>query len=322
LAVYFNTDYGKLQIDKGVYGAVQPEIAPYYLKNIWIPKLSSKFQSEIEQLINAVTQKRTLSDSLLKDAHHRLLQELGLGNWRPVQPLTYTRRASDVFATARLDSEYHRPAAVELVNRLKISGSEMLSSCASVSSGFPWDSVYFIEGEKRGEPFVRIRDCKPGEIDLNELDRLESSYANSEGMEKAKLGDLVIGMDGLKWFYAGLINSPCYVNQRIAWVRPTDLSTFSPEYLMLVINSILGQTQLLREMTIAQTVGHITNDNVRELLIPLLTPSTRERLTMMVRKSINARREAKALIEKAKEAVNIAIRAGEQSAIEFLKKEM
>ena len=33
LTVFLNTHFGKAQIEKGVYGSVQPEIAPYYLLN-------------------------------------------------------------------------------------------------------------------------------------------------------------------------------------------------------------------------------------------------------------------------------------------------
>ena len=43
LVAFFNSLYGKAQILRGRYGAAQPEVAPYYLRNIWIPRFSSAF---------------------------------------------------------------------------------------------------------------------------------------------------------------------------------------------------------------------------------------------------------------------------------------
>ena len=53
LAVFLNGHYGKSQIDRGVYGAAQPEIAPYYLRNIWVPTVSVSLVSRVKWACDA-----------------------------------------------------------------------------------------------------------------------------------------------------------------------------------------------------------------------------------------------------------------------------
>ncbi|MBV9467924.1 MAG: hypothetical protein JOZ57_01610, partial [Abitibacteriaceae bacterium] len=74
--------------------------------------------------------------------------------------------------------------------------------------------------------------------------------------------------------------------------------------------SRVGQSQLLREMTIAQTVGHITNENVRDLLIPLLSDDLRNELSQKVKASITAKDDAQSLLETAKRRVEELIEQG------------
>lgn len=193
-----------------------------------------------------------------------------------------------------------------------------LADLGSVTSGHPWKSSFFRESTEDGLPFARIRDCKPGVLQPEALSKLDTTHVQSEAQSQAHKGDILIGMDGVKYFYGALVDKPIYVNQRVSWFSPSGSNEFPPEYLHAVINSIVGQSQLLRQMTIAQTVGHITNENVRELLIPVLTEEQRDRIAKMFRKSTTARQQSKSLLERAKRAVEIAIEQDEKTALAYL----
>lgn len=156
---------------------------------------------------------------------------------------------------------------------------------------------------------------------MDELDKLDPNYANAQGQGKALYGDLVVGMDGLKWFLAGLVTGPCYINQRVAHIKQVPGSVVSPEFLLVCINSLIGQKQLLRVMTIAQTVGHITLNDIRSLLIPQLPASVHDRISEAVKGSCAARKESKTLLNASKRAVEIAIEEGEAAARNFLHQE-
>jgi hypothetical protein len=47
-------------------------------------------------------------------AQNVLATALGLSSWRPPEPLTYTRRASEDFAAGRFDAQYFAPRVLEL----------------------------------------------------------------------------------------------------------------------------------------------------------------------------------------------------------------
>ena len=57
-----------------------------------------------------------------KVAEKTLLHALGLEDWQPPEPLTYTRSAAEAFAAARFDAEYFAPRVEQLLDRLKADG--------------------------------------------------------------------------------------------------------------------------------------------------------------------------------------------------------
>lgn len=318
LLAYLNSNYGQDWMARNQSGAVQQGLSLAKVRLMPIPLLSRPVQQRIGGIIEAAYRQLARSRDLYDQAEGLLLRELGLKDWQPKDPLSYVVPLNETIKTGRLDAEYYRPSVVALLRGLKDSGCISLDSIASVSSGYPWKSEYFLEANSPGHPFARIRDCKPGLLDNDTLTRLETAYADGEKVARAQEGDILLGMDGLRWFFACQISAPCYVNQRVCHISPINRNEYPSEYLAIVINSMIGQVQLLREMTVAQTVGHITNENARQLKVPILTQAKRSRMAAAVSDSYRARRDSKDLLEKAKRAVEIAIERGEEAANEYL----
>jgi len=65
-------------------------------------------------------------------------------------------------------------------------------------------------------------------------------------------------------------------------------------------------------------IKHWKPSEVRKTLIPRLSDGKEKEIAQLVEKSHAARREAKALLEKAKRAVEIAIEENEERALEFI----
>lgn len=129
-------------------------------------------------------------------------------------------------------------------------------------------------------------------------------------------------MDGVKYFYASQVPEGLYVNQRVAHLRSFfEDSEYTSEYVLNIINSPVGQLQLLREMTIANTVGHITLEHIRNLLIPKMTSVQRGKITNLVRDSATAKTTSTQLLETAKRAVEMAIEESEAAALAYLESE-
>ena len=75
-----------------------------------------------------------------------------------------------------------------------------------------------------------------------------------------------------------------------------------PEYLALVINSIVGQLQVERDAG-GSIIMHWKPDQVKEMQIPILSKPIQQKIAELVRKSHEARKKAKELLEEAKHKV-------------------
>lgn len=250
-------------------------------------KLQKKAQEYYEKAAELLTKELNLND--IQDNKYNFSNR-------------YLSSFEEVVNNHRLDSEYYTPKTKAILNKVQSMRHTVISNNFDITNGFPWNSKKFLE-DNSGEPVIRIRDIKPTYIDKNKLTSLEKSYANTISFNKAQKGDIVIGMDGVKYFYASILEEECLVNQRVCHIVPKANSEISSEYTTFIVNSIIGQSQLLRDMTIASTVGHITNKNVAKLKIPVVSNEFHNTITSLIRKSIDADKKSKQLLEEAKQRV-------------------
>lgn len=302
LALFLNTTQGRQLIDRGMYGSSQPEIAPRFLLRIPTPRFAESIEAELAMFVRKAYGLRKESISLYKQAQHLLESDLGLDKRSFKKPVGYTAQFSELQQSRRLDAEYFDPVASSLVERISTFDHVRLGANCNVGNGFPWNSKKFLE-DNSGEPVVRIRNIRPSHIDVEELSSIDPKYARNIGFPKAKKGDVIVGMDGIKYFYASLLEGDCYVNQRVAHLTWHPGAKISPEYATFIINSSIGQAQLLRDMTVATTVGHITNRNIFNLLIPFVSNAFHRKITNLVKQSIDKKQESKRLLYQAKTRV-------------------
>ena len=90
------------------------------------------------------------------------------------------------------------------------------------------------------------------------------------------------------------------------------------EYLTLVLNSILTQEQINRDVG-GSVILHWRPDQVAGTVIPILPQEKQTEIQQKVVESFNLRHHAKDLLESAKRAVEIAIEQDEQTAIDWLE---
>ena len=145
----------------------------------------------------------------------------------------------------------------------------------------------------------------------------------SEGLALVRMEDDNLGYNG-KYGYINpegkIVIEPAYINQRVAHLKIK--GNLSSEYLTLVINSILGQTQLLREMTIAPTVGHLNNVAIMETLIPIIDIKIHDEITQNIKTSILLKTQSKQLLKIAKIGVEKAIETNETEAMAWMEKRL
>ncbi len=304
IAAYLNTDYGTKQLFQNQRGSSgQLHLYPVDIRRIIVPMCLFPHQQEIGKYLRNAFELQEHSQAIYQQATELLEKELGLDN-SDLDKLSnkYVSSFNDVVIDKRFDPEFFNPKSKILVQRIKDMTHTTIAENFYIKNGFPWNSKKFIE-DNSGEPVIRIRDIKPTYIDKKNLTSLEQSYANTIAFQKAKANDVVVGMDGLKYFYGSILEDDCLVNQRVCHLARKSFTSISPEYATFIINSEIGQAQLLRDMTVAATVGHITNLNIAKLVIPLVSKAFHDKITDLIRMSINAEKESKSLLELSKTRV-------------------
>lgn len=312
LAAYLMSKYGQLQIKRNTRGAVQMGLILKDLSRIRVPEFSDSQQTEIETLVKNSLRANRQSKTCYDQAQYLLKSKLGINKLNLQKPVGYTAQFSELEQSRRLDAEYFDPVASLIVERISTFDHIKLGTICKVRNGFPWNSKKFRE-DNSGEPVVRIRNIRPSHIDVENLSSIIPRYAQNIGFPKAKKGDVVVGMDGIKYFYASMLEGDCYVNQRVAHLTWHPGVKISPEYAAFIINSSVGQAQLLRDMTVATTVGHITNRNIFNLLIPYVSDAFHRQVTNFVRQSIDKKQKSKRLLDQAKTRVEQLIEEAVQS---------
>jgi type I restriction enzyme S subunit len=302
LLAYLNCHQGQLCLLRRQRGAVQTGLNIEDLKTIPIPRFDNEVESEITFSVRFAHKALRDSKEHYTQAQHLIESELGMDKLSFQKPVGYTAQFSELEQSRRLDAEYFDPVASSIVERISTFDHVRLGANCNVGNGFPWNSKKFLE-DNSGEPVVRIRNIRPSHIDVEELSSIDPKYARNIGFPKAKEGDVVVGMDGIKYFYASLLEGDCYVNQRVAHLTWHPGAKISPEYATFIINSSIGQAQLLRDMTVATTVGHITNRNIFNLLIPFVSNAFHRKITNLIKQSIDKKQESKRLLYQAKTRV-------------------
>jgi len=118
LTIFLNTKHGKALIERGKYGSVQPEIAPYFLSQIPMP-VWNDLPSVIEKTYLQSKDLTELSKARYTEAQTLLLAELGLADWQPTHQLTFVKNFSDTEKTGRIDAGYFQPKYAEIEKGIK-----------------------------------------------------------------------------------------------------------------------------------------------------------------------------------------------------------
>lgn len=303
LYLYSKTKYFINSLVRATTSSMYPAVSNRDVLNTFFYKTDENLEEHLGSLVEKARQLRKNSTEYYNKATKLLNEKIDFTYiLDSEQNNKYQSYISSLIAGRRYDAEFYTPAVVKVIKKIQSLDHTQIGSNFFIKNGYPWNSNKF-QSNPNGEPVIRIRDIKPIYIDTSKLTTLEFKYATKINFQKTKPKDIVVGMDGLKYFYASILEDEVLVNQRVCHLSPKPNSKISSEYLTFIINSKLGQAQLLRSMTIATTVGHITNSDISKFYVPIISETFHNKITNLIRMSINAERESKQLLEQAKQEV-------------------
>ena len=316
LSTFLNCKYGYSQSSRHVVGITRPALDYSAIKTFLIPDLDRSFQETIGLRCCRAEKLRKDSKECYNQAQDLLLAELGLADWQPKQELTFVKNFSDTESAGRIDADYFQPKYDEIVNAIKncAGGWDTLENLVTLKKCIEVGSQAYIED---GIPFVRVSNLSPFEI-------TEEKYISEELYAKIaehqpKQGEILLSKDATPGIAHYLRETPDKMIPAGGILRLKNKSDrVNNEYLTLVLNSILTQEQVNRDVG-GSVILHWRPDQVAGTVIPILPQEKQTEIQEKVLESFRLRKHAKHLLEHAKRAVEIAIEQGEQTAIDWLE---
>ena len=246
----------------------------------------------------------------MNEAEAALTAAVGLREWQPPEPLTFSLKASDVLATKRLDSQFFAPRYAATRQRFdEISDVRELHEFGKVLKG---ESVTY--DEEGTVPIIRSGDL----VDISDDGRFLRALA-SEPIFALERGDVLISSIGFGSIGKVQVFDKPGRYGTVSEVTVVRQKTLNPYYLAAFLRSPAGQSQIERFITGATGQLHLYPRDVGRIFIPILPKPKQAVFQDLAEKAHTARQRARDLLAAAQCAVEIAIEESEKSAMAYLK---
>ena len=278
---------------------------------------SDSFETLIVKAIKTSIFDIDRSKQIYAQAESLLLSELGLANWRPKSQLTFVKNFSDMQRAGRIDSDYFQPRYEQVVNAIRNhpGGSDTLGNLVTLKQ---CAEVKMLEDLGEGIPFVRVSDLSPFEI-TEEKYISEELYAEMQEHQPQK-DEILFSKDGAPGIAYYFCKRPKRMIPSSGILRlKSDTDKVGREYLTLVLNSILTQEQVQRDVAGSSLIPRWRLDQVAATLIPFLSKEKQIEIEQSISESFRLRNGSKKLLEHVKKTVEIAIEQGERAASNWLE---
>lgn len=315
VVTYLNSRFGQDHIARHSSGMVQQGMSLAKVRAIPVPLLDDAFQARIKSTVDRALAQRRLARSRTMEAEQYLLGILGLSNWTPPEPLAYTARASDVFASGRFDAQYFMPAKERVKQSLAALPGQLLSDRV--------DSIREQWIPDRAPPTMRVRnyDVTDALVPLLDSEKEPSFAAEIGSMKKVfKDGDVAISRLRAYLKEVAVVRTgdaiPSVGSSEFIVLRPKG-KAISPEALMVFLRSPPVQT-ILKWCQDGSQHPRFSEGDLLSIPVPDAVAAVSDQITKIVQDGFTARHRARKLLEAAKRAVEIAIEDGEPAAMAYL----
>lgn len=308
LLFFLLSRYGQNQIVRRGSGNIQLKLNISDIEDIKIPIFNDAIESRLFFLYKQVINLDEQSRLKYLEAENLLLEELGLKDFKPREDLSFVVNYSDVKKAERMDADYFQPKYAEILERIKNTNGKKLEDLASIKKGIePGSEAY----QEEGKHFIRVSSLSKNGIDNKDQKYLsEDLYQQLKADFEPKVGEIILTKDAtpgvafvIKENIEGIISGGI--------LRLQLKEEIEPEYLALCLNSIIGKMQAEKDCG-GSIIIHWRPEQIKNVSIPILSKSTQLKIADLVRKSHEARKKSKELLEEAKRKVEEMIEKGDK----------
>lgn len=342
LLVLFKSEPMQNLLKQGCSGTILTAIGRNELQNIVMPKIRKEVQTEIATYVQKSISLRNEAKQLLESAKlkvedvistpphlidnqvvikHRqmieestyyyrlaewtLLQELYAEAWVTTSTANYSIKNYSVCkSSGRLDAEYYQPKYDALFAQLSKYECDTIKDIAHIKKSVePGSEAY----QDSGIPFVRVSDVtefgvsepniylSPSDFSLNEL--------------RPKKDTILLSKDGSVGIaYKVEEDLDCITSGALLHLSVFN-ENYAPDYLTLVLNSIVVQMQAERDSNGA-IIQHWKPSEIEQVIIPKLPKPIQKTISAKIQESFALKKESKRLLDEAKMMVEREIEKG------------
>ena len=296
LLVFFNSKFGFDQIFRRISGNAQPKLNIQDVYNIIYPLASEEFSGQISNLVTESEVLINEGNKFYSQAENLLLEEVGLRDFINNENLFGIVNLSEIKKVNRIDAEYFLSDFTRLVKKIK---TEKLGSLVAIKKGIePGSEAY----QDVGKLFMRVSSLtKEGIIDKDQKYLSDGLYQKLKEDFQPNIGEILLTKDAtpgiayaLKEPIEGIISGGI--------LRLSIKENVSAEYLAFCINSIIGKSQVDRDAG-GSIIKHWRPEQIKSMQIPILPVEIQQKIADLTKKSHEARKKAKELLEEAKNKV-------------------
>ena len=300
LTTFFNSKFGRKQIERLSTGNVQQWVSIFQLKKLKCYKCSKEFQEKISELVKLAHEKLQQAQEKYKLAEKILSAELGLENFKPsTENIAVKNFSASFLSSGRLDAEFYQPKYDDLKNFLKKFQTVKLGDIVKIFKSIEPGSEFY---SNEGVPFVRVSDVTKFEIVEPEIKLSmqvdEKLFPHENTILFSKDGTVGIAYKVRK-------NLNAVTSGALLHLTIID-KNFLPDFLTLILNSKIVQMQAERD-TNGAIIQHWKISDIEKILIPKISVEVQEKISAQIEESFKLRAESKRLLEDAKKLVELEI---------------
>lgn len=298
LNIFLNSSFGIKQIQKIKRRAVnQANVNAEELKLIKISTPPMSFQNKIKLLADNSWKNFELAKSLYQKSEEIFLQGVGI-DWYKADPNDnfIIVNLAEIKNNRRIDAEYFNSPCnkmLAIINKVK---TAKLGDLAEMTKGVePGAEAY----QDEGKLFIRVSSIsKDGILDKDQKYINEDLYNKYKKDYEPRVGEILLTKDASPGI-ACLVREPIEGIAASGVMRLKLKENINPEYLTLVLNSIVGSLQAERDAG-GSIIAHWKPEQIKNLVVPILLASTQNKIGDLLLQSYQARKQAKELLEEAK----------------------
>ena len=300
------------------YGTEHPRFYEFTLKEMPIPLAVIELNAAISKLVALSQKKREQANAIYERAQQLLARELGIADFHPDESSITIRSFDESLAkTDRLDAEYYRPKYDSMLAVISQFPCKRLADIVSVVKSVEPGSDAYCDS---GIPFVRVADLTKFGVTTTDKYLSPQEWAKWLPRLRPQKDDILLTKDGTVGIaYKTESDLDVVVSGAILRLIKGNNAAILPDYLALVLNSPCVQLQAERD-TGGSIIAHWRLDDVKSVVIPILSTAKQRALADKARESFRLRRESEKLLATAKHAVETAIEKGEAEALRFIEK--